>query len=114
MAGHRQYRELAGASASAGIEREMTRIVASGAPGTATVRVTTSDSVTVTRYVGDESVLLQSSTEKLIGRHYVIESTGRSLREASDSQAQGVVFIDFAAGVARYGRLGGGLVEGTP
>lgn len=113
MAGHEQYRELASAAASSGIEQAMSRIRSLSTPMEPALTFETASSTTRIRYAGDEVALPQSSAEKLVGRHYVIESTGRSEREAMDQQVQGALSIVAEAGTLTFGQLGNGL-EGTP
>lgn len=119
MAGNEQYRRNATLAASAGVERAISRIgtvtTAVGAPpvvlpstpmeGSETDRYSAS-----TRFVGVERGLPQSSTDKFVGLHYVIESTGTSARNARDRQVQGLfVVAGPGAGETTFGQLGSGL-----
>ena len=121
MAGNEQYRKNATQASSAGLERAIGRIgtvptVPNAAP-TVIPQTTIEDSTTdtysaETRYVGEEIGLPQSSADKFVGLHYVIESTGTSARNANDEQVQGMFVV--AAGGGRgndgnFNQLGGGL-----
>ena len=111
MAGNEQFRRNASQAATAGIEQAVSRVgtvpTSPGAaptqvaptlvPGSANDRYATS-----TRYVGDELGLPQSSADKFVGLHFQIDSTGTSLRNARDAQAQGVMVV------AASGSSGGG------
>jgi len=121
MAGNEQYRKNATQASSAGVERAIGNIntvptVPNAAPTvipqTAIENSTTDFYSTETRYVGEEIGLPQSSADKFVGLHYVIESTGTSTRNASDQQVQGMFVV--AAGGGRgndgnFNKLGGGL-----
>jgi len=121
MAGNEQYRKNATQASSAGIERAIGKIatvptVPNAAPTViAETHVdgsTTDTYSTETRYIGEEVGLPQSSADKFVGLHYVIESTGTSARNASDRQVQGMFVV--AAGGGRgndgnFNQLGGGL-----
>jgi PilX N-terminal len=107
MAGNEQYREHAADAASAGIEQAIARLGPASGPETFT-RVTNGYTA-VAHYLGDESSLPQWSAEKFIGRHYAIDSTGRSLRGAVDAQTQGVLIVVPTAGTDTFNRIGSGL-----
>lgn len=121
MAGNEQYHKNATQAASAGVERAIGRIgtvptVPGGAPTqipkTSIAGSTTDFYATKSRYVGEEIGLPQSSADKFVGLHYVIESTGQSARNATDIQAQGVFVV--AAGGGRgndgnFNQIGDGL-----
>jgi Tfp pilus assembly protein PilX len=118
MAGNEQYREHASDAASTGVEQALVRLRSiAGAPastiintGATAVTGSAIDSYsTTTRYAGEETSLPLSSAEKLTGYHYVIESTGESLRGAIDVQTQGVLVIAVAGATQTYRRAGGGL-----
>lgn len=111
MAGNEQYREHAADAASAGIEHAVARL--SSASDTATFTLITTNYTSATRYIGDESSLPQWSAEKFIGRHYVIDSTGSSLRGAVDAQTQGVLIVVPNADTGTFYRIGGGLTGGS-
>jgi hypothetical protein len=61
--------------------------------------------------MGDETGLPQSSADKFVGLHYMIESTGTSARDARDTQVQGVMVITATGspGDSSFSRLGTGL-----
>jgi type IV pilus assembly protein PilX len=121
MAGNEQYRKNATQAASAGVERAIGRIatvptIPNAAPTVipqTAIEGSSSDFYsTETRYVGEEIGLPQSSADKFVGLHYVIESKGTSARSASDQQVQGMFVV--AAGGGRgndgnFNQLGGGL-----
>lgn len=121
MAGNEQYRKNASQAASAGVEQAIARVgtvptatdvAATVVPSTSIAGSTTDFYTTETRYVGKEVGLPQSSTDKFIGLHYVIESTGTSSRNATDTQIQGV-FVVASGGSSgndgSYGSVGSGL-----
>lgn len=120
MSGNEQYRRNAAQAATAGVEQAITRLSAvPTSPGVAPTQVvptllpgSTSDRyATATRFIGDETGLPQSSADKFIGLHFQIDSTGTSLRNASDLQQQGVMVVA-ASGSGNdrtFGQLGGGL-----
>lgn len=119
MAGNEQYRRNATLAASAGVERAISRIgTVSTSPGAPPVEVPatamegseTDLYASSTRYVGVERGLPQSSTDKFVGLHYVIDSTGTSARNARDRQVQGV-FVVAGPGVGEttFGQVGSGL-----
>jgi type IV pilus assembly protein PilX len=121
MAGNEQYHKNAAQAASAGVERAIGRIgtvpTVPGAAPTEIPETAVGDSATDTfttksRYIGEEIGLPQSSADKFVGLHYVIESTGESARNASDTQVQGVFVV--AAGGGRgndgnFSQIGDGL-----
>jgi type IV pilus assembly protein PilX len=121
MAGNEQYRKNATQASSAGLESAIGKIgtvptVPNAAPTvipqTAIEDSNTDTYSTETRYVGEEIGLPQSSADKFVGLHYVIESTGTSARNANDEQVQGMFVV--AAGGGRgndgnFNQLGGGL-----
>lgn len=120
MAGNEQYRKNASQAASAGVEDVIERIgavstVASAPPtvfGPSPVGPAGTDEYVVSvRFAGVETGLPQSSVDKFVGLHFVIESTGTSRRGASETQVQGVFVVAPAAGggAESYGRLGSGL-----
>ena len=119
MAGNEQYREHASDAASTGIEQALAILpatptgIAIGAGPTAVPGSSMDSYTTSTRFVGEERGLPQSSAEKLIGYHYVIESSGVSLRGAVDEQTQGVMVVAPAGGTATYTREGTGLTGGS-
>jgi len=118
MAGNEQYHKHASDAASAGIEEAIARISTSGAaaiagPPTPFGSSATDTYATVTRYVGQETALPQSSANKFIGLHYVVVSTGASLRGAVDVQTQGVLVIAPSGGVDTFNRIDGGLQGGS-
>ncbi len=60
--------------------------------------------------MGDESGLPQSSANKFVGLHYVIQSTGTAARSASDTQVQGVMVVAPAGSSGgSFGKIGTGL-----
>jgi len=121
MAGNEQYHKNATQAASAGVERAIGRIgtvptVPGGAPTEipkTSIAGSTSDFYTTqSRFLGEEIGLPQSSADKFVGLHYVIESTGQSARNATDTQVQGVFVV--AAGGGRgndgnFNQIGDGL-----
>jgi Tfp pilus assembly protein PilX len=119
MAGNEQYREHASNAASTGIEQSLANFPATPTAiaietGPTSVPGSSMDSYTTsTRLAGEETGLPQSSAEKLIGYHYVIESAGVSLRGAVDEQTQGVLVVAPAGGTATYTRAGTGLAGGS-
>lgn len=106
MASNEQFRRNAADASAAGIEESIASLDLVGTtPGSAATlpeavlgdnEATTYTSVT--RYVGDEAGVPQSSADKFIGLHYEIASTGTSARNARDSQTQGVIVITPAGG----------------
>lgn len=121
MAGNEQYRRNAAQAATAGIEEAIGDLGAvptsPGAAPVVTGPTALPDSAsdryaTSTRFVGDELGLPQSSADKFIGLHYQIDSTGTSLRSASDLQSQGVMVVaasGSSGGGGEFTRIGGGL-----
>jgi type IV pilus assembly protein PilX len=121
MAGNEQYRRNAAQAATAGIEQAITRLGAvPTSPGVAPTVVaptllpesTSERYSTSSRFVGDENGLPQSSADKFVGLHVQIDSTGTSLRNASDAQLQGVMVVaasGSSAGGSSFTQLGGGL-----
>ncbi len=119
MAGNEQYRKNAVHAASAGIEQALARVdavptslvAAPTASGQVAVEGSTTDFYsTQSRYVGKESGLPQSSTDKFVGLHFVIESTGTSARNARDTQVQGLFVVRSSDGNGEsFGRIGSGL-----
>jgi hypothetical protein len=121
MAGNEQYRRNAAQAATAGIEEAITQLgVVPTSPGAAPTVVAPTllpDSRderfrTSTRFVGDETGLPQSSADKFVGLHFQIDSTGTSLRNASDAQEQGVMVVaasGSSGGGSNFTQLGGGL-----
>ena len=121
MAGNEQFRRNAAQAATSGIEEAITRLGAvPTSPGTAPTVVAPTllpDSAnerysTSTRFIGDENGLPQSSADKFVGLHFQIDSTGTSVRNASDTQLQGVMVVaasGSSAGNGSFTQLGGGL-----
>lgn len=109
MAGNDQYRRRAADAASDGIEQAVSQLNAGA--GASTIATTTHTATS--RAAGDEADLPQSSTGKLIGHHYVIESTGSAERGATDRQTQGVLVIVPTAGIDTFQREGSGLTGGS-
>lgn len=120
MAGNEQFRRAAAMASTAGIEEAIADIRAvpavSGAAPTVVSDVpfgtAPSDRfTTATRYVGDEHGLPQSSADRFIGLHYVIESTGVSARNARDRQVQGLFVVVGGSGSngGSIGQVGTGL-----
>jgi hypothetical protein len=120
MAGNEQYRRNAAQAATAGIEQAITRLgsvpTSTGAAPTVVGPTLLPESEsdrfsTSTRFIGDELGLPQSSADKFIGLHYQIDSTGTSLRNASDAQSQGVMVVaaSGSAGGGSFTRIGDGL-----
>lgn len=121
MAGNEQYHKNASQAASAGAERAIGRIgTVPTIPGSAPTIIAktalegskTENFSTQSRYIGEEIGLPQSSADKFVGLHYVIESTGESARKAADTQVQGVFVV--AAGGGRgndgnFSQIGEGL-----
>jgi Tfp pilus assembly protein PilX len=109
MAGQEGYRARASDAASTGIERELMRIASGGGAPASGVAVVVGperagldegDTYTIaTRYVGEDALTPGSSVGRFVGYHYVIQSTGRSLGGALDSQTQGAVRIGAVEGV---------------
>jgi len=121
MAGNEQYRRNAAQASTAGIEEAVTAIgtvpTSPDAAPTVVAPTLLPDSgserySTSTRFIGDESGLPQSSADKFVGLHFQIDSTGTSLRNASDTQLQGVMVVaasGSSAGNSSFTQLGGGL-----
>ncbi|HKT71403.1 MAG TPA: PilX N-terminal domain-containing pilus assembly protein [Steroidobacteraceae bacterium] len=121
MAGNEQYRENASQNATAGIEAaiptvgtvpptEDAAVAAGPVPVPGTDRPDQETYSTKIAYVGEENDLPQSSAGKFIGLHYVIESTGQSARNASDTQQQGLLVITPSGNVnTEMGKVGAGL-----
>jgi len=98
MAGNEQFAERASNAASAGVEYAIARLATLAADTdsqdqTAAVDGSVDTFSTHTRFVGIETGLRQPVADQLIGRHYVIESTGRSMRGAQDVQIQGALVV---------------------
>jgi type IV pilus assembly protein PilX len=118
MAGNEQYRKNASQTASAGIEVAIANLrtvpTVAGASRTVTARPTPGSDdeyTTVTRFIGDEHGLPQSSLDKFVGLHYSIVSNSTSYRNARDGQEQGVFVVAPArAGEGNsYRQIGTGL-----
>lgn len=118
MANNEQFRRNAADASSAGVEQAIASIgmvgTTAGASRSIAPTAIGNDATrysTVTRYVGYETGLPQSSADKFIGLHYEIESTGTSARNARDVQTQGVMVVASAGGAGNesFGRLGAGL-----
>jgi Tfp pilus assembly protein PilX len=110
MAGNEQYRKLASDAASSGIERALVRVQQiSSAPDV----VALNEGAATIRYAREEAGLPQSSAEKLIGYHYVIDSVGNSLRGAVDEQSQGVLMLVPILGTSTFHRMESGLTGGS-
>ncbi len=121
MAGNEQYRRNAAQAATAGIEQAISRLgTVPTSPGAAPTVVaptllpeSTSERYgTSSRFIGDENGLPQSSADKFVGLHFQIDSTGTSLRNASDEQVQGVMVVaasGSSGGNTSFTQLGGGL-----
>jgi type IV pilus assembly protein PilX len=122
MAQNEQYRKNASLAASAGIERAISELGL--VPAVAGADPVISDPVvlsaataaqfrTESRFVGEEANLPQSSTNKFIGLHYEIDSTGNTtVRDAEERQRQGVMVVaasSSAAGEQSFGQVGTGL-----
>jgi Tfp pilus assembly protein PilX len=108
MAGNEQFRRQASDAASSGIEMAIARLRSSTAEG----EVSSEAFIATIRRAGVETNLLQWSTDKIVGEHFEIESTGHSARGASDVQTQGVLLIAPSSGVAMYGQIDDGLQGG--
>jgi type IV pilus assembly protein PilX len=124
MAGNEQSRKSASQAAAAGIEEAIAGIgmvpttlggnpVVQGpvpVPGTDPAAAFANQFQTSTWYVGTEQGLPQSSTNRFVGLHYVIRSTGTSSRNATDQQTQGVLVVAPGGGSANgFGQIGSGL-----
>jgi type IV pilus assembly protein PilX len=120
MSGNAQFRHNAAQAAATGIETAITQIggvaTTPGAPVALASNVVVPDSstdryTTSARFVGDEAGLPQSSADKFIGLHYVIDSTGTSARNARDVQTQGVMIVapSGGAGSNTFSQIGTGL-----
>jgi type IV pilus assembly protein PilX len=119
MASNEQFRRNAADASAAGVEESIASLglVGTTAGATATLpEAALGDDdattyTTVTRYVGDETGLPQSSADKFIGLHYEIESTGSSARNARDVQTQGVMVVAATGGGGdeTLTSIGGGL-----
>lgn len=120
MANNEQFRNNAVQAASTGIEQSIPRLgtlptVPGGAPTviapTLLTDSTTDRYTTRSRYVGQENNLPQSSADRFVGLHFVIDSDGSSARNAKDSQTQGVMVVAGTAdtGSQTFGRAGAGL-----
>ncbi len=120
MANNEQFQRNASQAATAGIEQAIPQLAAlPTTPGAAAVvdgptplpgapddRYTTRS-----RYVGEEHNLPQSSADKFIGLHFEIDSDGQSVRNARESQTQGVMVISATggAGEGSLTKIGAGL-----
>jgi hypothetical protein len=120
MAGQEGYRARASDAASTGIERELMRIGSGGASTSGAPVVSGPERAgleegdtysTTTRYVGEDTLVPGSSVGRFVGHHYVIQSTGRSLRGAVDSQTQGAVRISAVEGTEGVEPTAPGEVE---
>jgi type IV pilus assembly protein PilX len=119
MASNEQFRRNAAEASAAGVEESIASLglvgTTAGATATLPEAALGDDDVTtyasITRYVGDETNLPQSSADKFIGLHYEIESTGTSARNARDVQTQGVMVITATGGGGdeTLTSIGGGL-----
>jgi len=120
MANNEQFQRNASQAATAGIEQAIPQLAAlPTTPGAAAVVAgptplpgSPDDRYTTrSRYVGEEHNLPQSSTDKFIGLHFVIDSDGQSVRNARESQTQGVMVISATggAGEGSFGKVGAGL-----
>jgi type IV pilus assembly protein PilX len=107
MAGNEQYHKNAVQAASAGVEKAIANIsTVPTVPGAAPTRIpetsitgsNTDTYETATHYVGEEVGLPQSSVDKFVGLHYVIESRGESARNAVNTQVQGVFVVASGGG----------------
>jgi len=115
MAGNEQHRESASQAAAAGIEYALAALALLPVPGGSTPEPlsggpTSEKYSAMTRYAGVEKGLPQSSVDRFIGHHYVIESIGTSLRNATETQVQGAMMIAAAdEASATFGQIGTGL-----
>lgn len=124
MANNEQLRRNASQAAASGIETAIANLpnisTAIGSAPTVVGPILTNDSrgsaradkfTTRTRFAGEERSLPQSSADKFVGLHFVIESEGASARNARDSQLQGVFVVTSAGGAGHtdFGQLGSGL-----
>lgn len=119
MASNEQFRRNASEASSAGVEESIASLGLVGTTAGSTAALPESalgdDGATtyaaVTRYIGDETGLPQSSADKFIGLHYEIESTGSSARNARDVQTQGVMVVTATGGGGdeTLTSIGGGL-----
>lgn len=113
MAGNEQFHRHAIDAASAGIEAVIARLIVSPPTQRAAVKsagVTVSGEFNaVVRYIGDESNLAAFSADKFSGRHFDVESDGKSARNAKDAQVQGVLVIESSVGTSTFTRIGTGL-----
>ena len=106
MASNEQFRRNAADASAAGVEEAIASLglvgTTAGASAALPAAVLGDNDATnysaVTRYIGDETNLPQSSADKFIGLHYEIESTGVSARNARDVQTQGVMVIAATGG----------------
>jgi type IV pilus assembly protein PilX len=120
MANNEQFQRNASQAATTGIERAIPALTGvpttPGAAPTVVGPVSLPDSPddkfqTRSRFVGEEHGLPQSSVDKFIGLHFAIDSDGSSVRNARESQTQGVMVVAATggAGDGSFGRQGGGL-----
>lgn len=120
IANNEQFRSNAVAASSTGIEQAIPQLVAvpsvRGVAPTVVGPITLTDSTTdryttQSRYIGEENNLPQSSVDKFIGLHYVIDSAGNSARNARDSQTQGIMVVAASGngGSQSFTRVGAGL-----
>lgn len=101
LARNEQFRENAASAASVGIEYAISRIVSSPLPDSDAAPYRASESLrdsadrfeTLTRFLGYESTLPQTTGANLVGAHFEISSTGYSARGAIDRQRAGIMWV---------------------
>lgn len=107
MANNEQFQRNAAQASTAGIESAIPLLAAlPTTPGAAATVVgpqplpgEPEDRYTTrSRYVGEERNLPQSSADKFIGLHFVIDSDGLAVRNARETQTQGVMVVSATGG----------------
>ena len=105
MAGNEQYRERAFQAAEIGIENGIRKLatipqdnVDHVDPPVAVTSLPQDSYVLNSRYVGEDDGIPNYSTEKFVGLHYRLESTGTSQRNASSVQWQGAYIVGAGGG----------------
>lgn len=119
MANNEQFRHGASQAAEGGIEAAIANLAnvptVRGAPplnsGWRNLSQSSAEQYSsTTRFLGVETNLPQSSTDKFIGLHYSIDTDGRGPRNARDQQTQGVLVVASTGGAnGDFGQIGTGL-----
>lgn len=122
MANNEQFRRSAAQASAAGIERAIASLrnvpTTRNSPPVASGWRPASNSPadfyqTQSQYRGEERNLPQSSADKFVGLHFVIDSDGASARNSRDRQTQGVFVVapTGGGGSGDFGQIGTGLAE---